>query len=116
MKIYSYVALNTLAKTIAIDINAIQRHRSTILDCLRDSDVSIKRRALDLSFFLINESNIRVIVRELLIFLETADAEFKASMPPRICLASDQFAPNKRWHIDTIIRVLKLVCLFLLKV
>ena len=102
-----YVALNTLAATIAVDVNAVQRHRATILNCLHDNDVSIKRRALELCFYLINESNVRVMVRELLTFLETADIEFKTSMPARICAAADQFAPNKRWHIDTILRVFK---------
>jgi AP-1 complex subunit gamma-1 len=80
-----------------------------VLDCLHDSDISIRRRALDLSFVLINETNVRVMVRELLVFLEVADTEFKVSMPARICTAADLFAPNKRWHIDTVIRVLKLV-------
>lgn len=103
-----YVALNTLAKTVTVDMNAVQRHRNTVLECLHDSDISIRRRALDLSFILVNESNVRVMVRELLIFLEVADNEFKASMPSRICAAADMYAPNKRWHIDTVIRVLKL--------
>ncbi|KAL1916302.1 uncharacterized protein VTP21DRAFT_5919 [Calcarisporiella thermophila] len=103
-----YVALETLNKTISIDPNAVQRHRKTILECLRDGDISIRRRALELSFALINESNVRVLTRELLSFLEIADTEFKPSMTTKICLAAERFAPNKRWHIDTVMRVLKL--------
>lgn len=103
-----YVALNTLIKVVAIEPNAVQRHRNTILDCLRDPDISIRRRALDLSFTLINESNVRVLIRELLAFLEVADAEFKPIMTSQIGIAADRFAPNKRWHVDTMMRVLKL--------
>ena len=103
-----YVALNTLNKVVAIEPNAVQRHRNTILECLRDPDISIRRRALDLSFMLINESNVRVLVRELLAFLEVADNEFKPIMTSQIGIAADRFAPNKRWHMDTILRVLKL--------
>lgn len=103
-----YVALNTLNKVVAIEPNAVQRHRNTILECLRDPDISIRRRALDLSFMLINEGNVRVLVRELLAFLEVADNEFKPSMTTQIGIAADRFAPNKRWHVDTILRVLKL--------
>ncbi|KAL3463849.1 adaptin N terminal region-domain-containing protein [Aspergillus heterothallicus] len=103
-----YVALNTLNKVIAIEPNAVQRHRNTILECLRDPDISIRRRALDLSFLLINESNVRVLVRELLAFLEVADNEFKPAMTTQIGIAADRYAPNKRWHVDTILRVLKL--------
>jgi AP-1 complex subunit gamma-1 len=103
-----YVALNTLIKVVAVEPNAVQRHRNTILECLRDPDISIRRRALDLSFTLINEGNVRVLVRELLAFLETADNEFKPVMTTQIGIAADRFAPNKRWHVDTMLRVLKL--------
>ncbi|KAG5440874.1 hypothetical protein PCK2_000029 [Pneumocystis canis] len=104
-----YIALNTLSKVIAIEPNAVQRHRSTVLKCLHDPDISIRRRALDLSFTLINESNIRVLVRELLLFLETCDNEFKLNITTQISIAANKFAPNKRWHIDTMLRILKLV-------
>lgn len=103
-----YVALNTLIKVVAVEPNAVQRHRNTILECLRDPDISIRRRALDLSFTLINEGNVRVLIRELLSFLEVADNEFKPIMTSQIGVAADRFAPTKRWHVDTMLRVLKL--------
>src|SRR6201996_7928045 len=103
-----YVALNTLIKVVAIEPNAVQRHRNTILECLRDPDISIRRRALDRSFTLINESNVRVLTRELLAFLEAADNEFKPTMTSQIGIAADKYAPNKRWHVDTMLRVLTL--------
>lgn len=103
-----YVALNALIKVVAVEPNAVQRHRNTILDCLRDPDISIRRRALDLSFTLINEGNVRVLIRELLAFLEIADTEFKPVMTTQIGIAADRFAPSKRWHVDTMLRVLKL--------
>jgi AP-1 complex subunit gamma-1 len=103
-----YVALNTLIKVVAVEPNAVQRHRNTILECLRDPDISIRRRALDLSFTLINESNVRLLIRELLAFLEVADNEFKPIMTSQIGVAADRFSPNKRWHVDTMLRVLSL--------
>ncbi|KAI9453405.1 Adaptor protein complex AP-1 gamma subunit [Lactarius psammicola] len=103
-----YVALNTLNKVVLTNTDAVHRHRNTILDCLRDGDISIRRRALELSYALINEQNIRVMTRELLAFLEVADNEFKLGMTTQISLAAERFAPNKRWHIDTFLRVLKL--------
>lgn len=103
-----YVALNTLTQVVAIEPNAVQRHRNTILECLRDPDISIRRRALDLSFTLINESNVRVLIRELLAFLEVADNEFKPTLTTQIGIAADKYAPNKRWHVDTMLRVLTL--------
>ncbi|CAN6596244.1 AP-1 complex subunit gamma-1 [Trichomonascus vanleenenianus] len=102
-----YVALNTLLNVIEIEPTAVQRHRATIIDCLKDADISIRRRALELSFALINSSNIRVLVRELLTFLETADAEFRTNLVSQIAVSAEKYAPNTRWHIDTILRALK---------
>lgn len=96
---------------VSIDTNAVQRHRNIILDCLRDGDISIRRRALELSYALINESNVKMLVAELLVFLEIADDEFKLELTTQLSLAADRFAPSKRWHIDTALRFLKLVCL-----
>ncbi|CAG2064094.1 unnamed protein product, partial [Timema podura] len=101
-----YVALNTLLKTVYIDTSAVQRHRSTILECLKDPDVSIRRRALELSFALVNTNNIRTMMKELLVFLEKADPEFKAQCSSSIVNSAERFAPNKRWHLDTLLRVL----------
>eukprot|EP00080_Pristionchus_pacificus_P016553 PDM76573.1 apg-1 [Pristionchus pacificus] len=38
-----YVALNTLLKTVSVDYQAVQRHRTTVVDCLKDPDVSIRK-------------------------------------------------------------------------
>ncbi|XP_044003373.1 AP-1 complex subunit gamma-1 isoform X3 [Aphidius gifuensis] len=101
-----YVALNTLLKTVFIDTSAVQRHRSTILECLKDPDVSIRRRAMELSFSLINTSNIRNMIKELLLFLEKADPEFKAQCSSNIVMSAERYSPTKRWHLETLFKVL----------
>ncbi|XP_058453216.1 AP-1 complex subunit gamma-1 isoform X2 [Malaya genurostris] len=101
-----YVALNTLLRTVHADISAVQRHRSTILECLKDPDVSIRRRAMELSFALINSQNIRAMSKELLIFLEKADAEFKAQCSSRMVHVAERYATSIRWRLDTLLSVL----------
>eukprot|EP00697_Spironema_sp_BW2_P001645 gnl/Spiro4/12204_TR6443_c0_g1_i2.p1 gnl/Spiro4/12204_TR6443_c0_g1~~gnl/Spiro4/12204_TR6443_c0_g1_i2.p1 ORF type:complete len:875 (+),score=331.11 gnl/Spiro4/12204_TR6443_c0_g1_i2:30-2627(+) len=103
-----YVALHTLAKVVSADLQAVQRHRNTIVDCLKESDMSIRKRALDLIYLLVNESNIRVLVRELLNYLMIADPEFKGDLTNKICMVVEKHSPNKKWQIDTIITVLTL--------
>jgi len=103
-----YVALNTLNKVVSIDTNAVQRHRGIILECLRDADISIRRRALELTYTLINESTVLALMEELLSFLHVADNEFKLGLTTRIGMATERFAPTPRWHIDTMLQVLRL--------
>lgn len=102
-----YVALNTLLKTVSVEGTAVQRHRSTILECLKDPDVTIKKRAMELCFALINSSNIKGMVKDLLVFLKTAEPEFKQQCSSNMMIAADQHSPDRRWHIDTIYDVLK---------
>ena len=57
------------------------------------------------SYLLVNENNIRVLVRELVNYLLVADTEFKQDLTAKICIVVQKFAPSKQWHVDTIIKV-----------
>lgn len=104
-----YVALNTLCKVVDKDTQAIQRHRNTVVDCLKDADISIRRRALDLIYALVTKSNVKALIKELLNYLAltSGDSEFKTDLTDKICVVAERFAPNRRWHIDTLIDVLR---------
>lgn len=61
---------------------------------------------MELSFALVNSNNIRNMMKELLLFLERADPEFKAQCSSNIVMSAERFAPNKRWHLETLFKVL----------
>lgn len=89
-----------------LDAEAVQRHRAVIVECLRDADVSIRRRALDLTHALVNADNARELVREMLDYLAVADADARPDVCAKIAAAADRFAPTPRWHIDVLIALL----------
>ncbi|XP_027698896.1 AP-1 complex subunit gamma-like 2 [Vombatus ursinus] len=101
-----YVALTSLLRLVQSDHSAVQRHRPTVVECLREPDASLSRRALELSLALVNSSNIRSMTQELQGFLESCPVDLRADCASGILLAAERFAPTKRWHIDTIMRVL----------
>ena len=103
-----YVALASLCKCVGRDTAAVQRHRNIVVECLKDADVSIRRRALDLIYALVTKSNIKTLAKELLTYLAltTGDSEFKADLTDKIVVVVDKFAPSKQWHVETIIAVL----------
>ncbi|KAK1316838.1 AP-1 complex subunit gamma-2 [Acorus calamus] len=80
-----YVALNMLMKAAAVDAQAVQRHRATILECVKDSDASIRKRALELVFLLVNDTNVKPLTKELIEYLEDSDQEFKGDLTAKIC-------------------------------
>lgn len=104
-----YVALDTLLTVIQSEPQAVQRHRQTIVGCLSDGDVSIRRRALELTFAILNEQNIRVLAREVLLFLEDCtDSDLCTYVTSQITISAGKYAPNDKWHFDTIIKMLQL--------
>ena len=69
---------------------------------------------MELSFALINENNVRGMIKELLEFIVSCDDDFKADAASNIVLAADKYAPNKRWHVDTVLKVLHNILLLIL--
>ena len=54
-----YVALNTLVRVVAVDAAAVQRHRATVVECVKDADLPIRRRALELVYALVGGVGLR---------------------------------------------------------
>ena len=103
-----FIALKSLNQVVNVDYNAVQRHKSTIIGCLKDHDTVIKKTALDLIYQICKNTNVKSIVKELLNFLLTAEKDFKENLANKLCIAVEKYAPTKKWHIDTVIKVLTL--------
>ncbi|XP_027362371.1 AP-1 complex subunit gamma-2-like [Abrus precatorius] len=101
-----YVALNMLMKAVTADAQAVQRHRATILECVKDSDASIRKRALELVYVLVNETNVKPLVKELIDYLEVSDHDFRGDLTAKICSIVAKFSPEKIWYIDQMLKVL----------
>lgn len=124
-----YVALNTLSKCIQDEKNskrgglldatpteqdesansastALQRHRATIVDCLKDPDVSIRQRALELIYHLVNAQNVQDLCSELLGYLVLCPREHRADICTRILRVCEAYSPNDRWRVETLITML----------
>ena len=103
-----YVSLYSLQKVLKHDLNAVQKHKATILECLKENDFTIKKLALDLLYLITNESNVKSIVKEMLNYLLVSEADFMQDLTWKICTSIEKYSPNRRWYIDTLIRVLTL--------
>jgi AP-1 complex subunit gamma-1 len=102
-----YVALDALARVVAVDAAAVARHRATVVACVRDGDASIRRKALELVFALVDAGNAVALVGELLDFLRVAEPDFRADLADRACRLARKFAPDGRWYVDATARALR---------
>jgi AP-1 complex subunit gamma-1 len=65
-----------LQKVLRHDLSAVQKHKATVLECLKENDLTIKKLALDLLYLITNESNVKSIVKEMLNYLLVAESDF----------------------------------------
>ncbi|OEL26891.1 AP-1 complex subunit gamma-2, partial [Dichanthelium oligosanthes] len=103
-----YVALNMLMRAITVDALAVQRHRATILECVKDADASIRKRALELVFLLVNDTNAKPLTKELIDYINIADPDFKGDLTAKICAIVEKFSQEKLWYLDQMFKVLSL--------
>ncbi|KZO93497.1 Adaptor protein complex AP-2 alpha subunit [Calocera viscosa TUFC12733] len=103
-----YLALNTMAHLAARaeTLDPIKKHQNTIIMSLRDKDISVRRRALDLLYSMCDVDNAQVIVGELLNYLKIADYGLREEMVLKIAICCEKFATEYKWYVDTILELI----------
>ena len=100
-----YIALNTLKDVARKDLASVQKHRSVILEFLKDSDISLQKRALDLIYLIINKNNLKNITKECLIFLPKAEDEIKYELTKKLQDSIVKYSISYKWEIDSLIKM-----------
>lgn len=105
-----YLGLECMTKFCMIPgaLELVRPHLSTIQYSLKQSDISIRRRALDLMFALCDEETAPQVVKQLLAFLETSDYAIKEEMVLKIAILAERFARDNKWYLDTILTLISL--------
>ena len=103
-----YLGLDTMAHLAARteNLEAIKRHQGTIILSLRDKDISVRRRALDLMYSMCDTDNSELIVGELLRYLKVADYGLREEMVLKIAILTEKYANTYKWYVDTILELL----------
>jgi AP-2 complex subunit alpha len=103
-----YLGLDTLAHLAARadSLEHIKTHQSHVISSLRDRDISVRRRALDLLYSMCDVDNSDVIVGELLQYLKVADYALREEMVLKIAVLTEKYAGSYRWYVDTILELI----------
>jgi AP-2 complex subunit alpha len=103
-----YLGLDAMAHlaTMIRNPEALKDHQDIVILNLRDKDISVRRRALDLLYSLCDVSNARVVVAELLRVLATADYSLREEMVLKIAILTEKYATEYSWYVDTILQLI----------
>ncbi|KAJ3734856.1 adaptin N terminal region-domain-containing protein [Lentinula guzmanii] len=103
-----YLGLDTMAHLAARaeSLEPVKKHQSTIILSLRDKDISVRRRALDLLYSMCDVDNSELIVGELLRYLRVADYALREEMVLKIAILTEKYATSYKWYVDTILQLI----------
>ncbi|KIJ26918.1 hypothetical protein M422DRAFT_191591 [Sphaerobolus stellatus SS14] len=103
-----YLGLDTMAHLAARadSLGPIKRQQKTIIMSLRDKDISVRRRALDLLYSMCDVDNAEAVVGELLRYLRVADYALREELVLKIAISTEKFATSYKWYVDTILQLI----------
>ncbi|KAG9151261.1 hypothetical protein Leryth_002811 [Lithospermum erythrorhizon] len=103
-----YLGLENMTRMLMVtDVqDIIKRHQAQIITSLKDPDISIRRRALDLLYGMCDVSNAKDIVEELLQYLSSAEFAMREELSLKIAILAEKFAPDLSWYVDVILQLI----------
>ncbi|KAK8683384.1 hypothetical protein V6N13_039445 [Hibiscus sabdariffa] len=103
-----YLGLENMTRMLMVtDVqDIIKRHQAQIITSLKDPDVSIRRRALDLLYGMCDVTNAKDIVEELLQYLSSADFTMREELSLKAAILAEKFAPDLSWYVDVILQLI----------
>ncbi|KAL6537958.1 hypothetical protein OROHE_012245 [Orobanche hederae] len=103
-----YLGLENMTRMLMVtDVHEIiKRHQAQIITSLKDPDISIRRRALDLLYGMCDVSNAKDIVEEMLQYLSSADFAMREEVSLKAAILAEKFAPDLSWYVDVILQLI----------
>ncbi|KAB1227334.1 AP-2 complex subunit alpha-2 [Morella rubra] len=103
-----YLGLENMSRMLLVtDVqDIIKRHQAQIITSLKDPDISIRRRALDLLYGMCDITNAKDIVEELLQYLSTAEFAMREELSLKAAILAEKFAPDLSWYVDVILQLI----------
>ncbi|KAH8677896.1 putative AP-2 adaptor complex subunit alpha [Xylariales sp. PMI_506] len=87
------------------DLDSIKQHQDVILGALKDRDISVRRKGLDLLYSMCDLTNSGPIVSELLHYLQNADFAIREEMALKIAILTEKYATDIQWYINVSLRL-----------
>ncbi|RYP70936.1 hypothetical protein DL769_004807 [Monosporascus sp. CRB-8-3] len=89
----------------AENIDPIKQHQDVILGSLKDRDISVRRKGLDLLYSMCDSTNSGPIVAELLHYLQNADFAIREEMALKIAILTEKYATDIQWYINVSLKL-----------
>jgi len=87
-------------------LDPIKQHQDIIVGSLKDRDISVRRKGLDLLYSMCDTDNAQIVVAELLQYLQNADFAIREEMVLKIAILTEKYATDVQWYVDISLRLI----------
>ncbi|ORY86768.1 AP-2 adaptor complex subunit alpha [Protomyces lactucae-debilis] len=103
-----FLGLETLSRLAARSdmMEPLKKHQDIVLQSLKDRDISVRRRGLDLLFSICDSSNAKAIVAELVKHLQQADFAIREELVLKIAILVEKYATEYQWYVAVMLQLL----------
>jgi AP-4 complex subunit epsilon-1 len=98
-----YTGITGLISIVKINPSYSLRHQMIVVDCLEDTDDTLKRKTLSLLYKMTNPQNVKVIIDKLTNELKSLSHDFhlKQELVSKITELAEKFASDPKWYLRT---------------
>ncbi|KAI9009119.1 adaptin N terminal region-domain-containing protein [Hyaloraphidium curvatum] len=106
-----YLGLETMSHLAGFSdsgLEIIKTHQDAIILSLKDRDISVRRRALDLLYSMCDQTNAKGIVAELLQYLMVAEYGIREEMVLKLAILAEKWAEDYSWYVDVMLQLVSI--------
>ena len=107
-----YLGLLAMGNFMKVHPRVVAEHKSMILKCLNDEDITIRHRALDLVSGMVSKKNLMDICRILMEHVSTSEGSFRHDLVEKIIevCSKENYAcmTNFEWYIATLCKLARM--------
>jgi AP-2 complex subunit alpha len=105
---FRYVGLDIMSHFIGYPEtkSEVLLQMDSIIESLKDKDLSVQQRALDLLFYMCDSQIAGRIVKELIDFLPLANYEIQDELVLKIAILAEKYGKSRAWFIDIILELI----------
>lgn len=104
-----YLGIDAMTRLAKIDGPQVaEHHQVAVLDALKETDISLRKKALNLLYVMTYEANSKDIVHELMVLMPLADADLKEDMVVKIAIVAEKYSNDLTWYVDTMLQIISL--------
>ncbi|KTW28026.1 hypothetical protein T552_01888 [Pneumocystis carinii B80] len=85
-----------------------RKYQDIIIQSLKDKDISIQRKALELLYYTCDSNNTKTIVNELIHYLENANRGIKEDIAIRIAILAEKHVTERQWYVDIMLQLINI--------